>query len=76
MYSYVCLTETIINIISQNTFNLIWEVYATTDNDECTGEGSGHDCDVNAACTNTDGGFTCECNGGWSGDGVTCTGNA
>ena len=32
-------------------------------------------CDTNAACTNTVGSFTCACNNGYSGDGVTCTGN-
>ena len=31
-------------------------------------------CADNAVCTNTDGGFTCECNSGFTGDGVTCTG--
>lgn len=29
-------------------------------------------CDENALCTNTDGSFTCECNDGYSGDGMTC----
>ena len=47
-------------------------VYLTTDYNECNDEGSGHNCDINAACTNTDGGFTCECNDGWGGDGVSC----
>ena len=37
------------------------------DVDECT-VGTGP-CDVNAACTNTDGSFTCECNLGYAGDG-------
>ncbi|MEK6799202.1 MAG: EGF domain-containing protein [Planctomycetota bacterium] len=32
-----------------------------------------HNCDVNATCTDTAGGFTCACNSGYSGDGVTCT---
>jgi sulfatase modifying factor 1 len=31
-------------------------------------------CDVNATCTNTPAGsFTCACNDGYSGDGITCT---
>ena len=32
-----------------------------------------HNCDANAACTNTAGGFNCECNAGYSGDGTSCT---
>ncbi|KAI8500092.1 hypothetical protein Bbelb_224090 [Branchiostoma belcheri] len=40
------------------------------DIDECT---TGTDnCDDDATCTNTDSGFTCACNAGYSGDGVTC----
>ncbi|XP_072016750.1 snaclec purpureotin subunit beta-like [Amphiura filiformis] len=31
-------------------------------------------CDVNATCTATVDSFTCACNAGYSGDGVTCTG--
>ena len=43
-----------------------------TDNDECT---SGtHNCHSNATCNNTDGSFTCACNIGYNGDGVTCQG--
>ena len=43
------------------------------DIDECI---SGTDnCDLNASCNNTDGSFTCTCNTGYSGDGVTCEGN-
>ncbi|XXT15899.1 FG-GAP-like repeat-containing protein [Sorangium sp. So ce429] len=30
-------------------------------------------CDANAACTDTPGSFTCACDAGYSGDGVTCT---
>ena len=42
------------------------------DNNECT---SGtHTCHGNATCANTDGSFTCACNTGYSGNGVTCTG--
>ena len=44
----------------------------SSDIDECV---LGTDnCDENAACTNTAGSFTCACNTGYSGDGVTCTG--
>ena len=33
-------------------------------------------CDENAACTDTDGSFTCECKDGFSGNGTVCQGNA
>ncbi|RKI33261.1 DUF4215 domain-containing protein [Corallococcus sp. AB004] len=42
-----------------------------TDIDECA---AGTDnCNDNASCTNTGGSFTCACNAGYEGDGVTCT---
>ena len=47
-------------------------MYSFSDNNECT-LGT-HNCHANAACTNTDGSFTCACNTGYSGNGVTCTG--
>ena len=31
-------------------------------------------CDENAECTNTDGSYTCACNTGFIGNGVTCNG--
>ena len=40
------------------------------DINEC--ETGGHTCDVNAECTDTDGNFTCECNEGYFGSGMTC----
>ena len=43
------------------------------DVDECA-IGS-HNCHINAQCSNTDGSFTCKCNDGLSGNGMTCTGN-
>ena len=33
-----------------------------------------HNCDNNAACTNTNGSFSCACKIGYSGDGQTCQG--
>jgi cysteine-rich repeat protein len=41
-----------------------------TDIDECTLNTD--NCDANATCTNTPGSFTCACNMGFSGNGVTC----
>ena len=43
-----------------------------TDIDEC--ETDGDECDLNASCMNTPGSFTCACNQGYSGDGLTCNG--
>ena len=43
----------------------------SADIDECAGQSP---CDPNALCTNTLGSFTCECNPGYSGDGMTCYG--
>jgi hypothetical protein len=42
-----------------------------SDVNECTANTD--NCDANAGCTNTSGSFTCKCNSGYSGDGVTCT---
>ena len=47
-------------------------VNVVADIDECI-EGS-HNCDDNAMCNNIDSNFTCACNIGYSGDGLTCTG--
>ena len=41
------------------------------DVDEC--ESDEDNCHENANCTNTVGSFTCSCNPGYTGDGVTCT---
>ncbi len=44
-----------------------------SDFDECNTVGH-NNCDVNAICENTVGGFTCTCNTGYNGDGVSCDG--
>ena len=41
------------------------------DIDECA-SATANNCDANASCTNTDGGFTCACNSGYAGDFTTC----
>ena len=47
------------------------EVGDACDVDECA---AGSDsCDLNATCTNTVGSYSCVCNPGYDGDGVTCT---
>lgn len=49
------------------------DYFTYIDIDECsTGE---HRCDMLAMCVNTDGGYTCNCNPGYSGDGVAGLGS-
>ncbi len=48
--------------------------YFSSDIDECA---AGTDnCSANAVCNDLVGSFDCECNTGFSGDGVTCTGES
>ena len=42
------------------------------DMNECESNDS-NNCDENAQCTNTEGSYTCSCNPGYTGDGVSCT---
>ena len=43
-----------------------------TDVHEC--DTKTHNCSTDALCTNIDGGFTCQCKPGFTGDGYSCTG--
>ena len=47
--------------------------YGILDIDECLEQSP---CDENAVCTNTPGSFTCVCNNGYQGDGITCAGQS
>ena len=47
-------------------------IFVHLDIDECAIDID--NCDSNARCTNTPGSFTCTCNPGYIGDGVTCRG--
>ena len=47
-------------------------VVVCVDIDECI-RGT-HNCHSDATCTNTEASFTCQCNDGYDGDGVTCSG--
>ena len=44
-----------------------------TDVDECS-DASLNDCDVNAVCANSLGGYSCTCEEGYTGDGTECSG--
>ena len=61
---YIYPTETRVILLMLNEFS--------SDIDECT---TGTDnCDARAVCTNTVGSFTCVCQTGYIGNGVTCSG--
>lgn len=46
---------------------------SVTDIDEC--QIGTYQCDDNAACENIDGGYNCNCNPGFFGNGTECNGN-
>ena len=50
---------------------VVYHIMYISDINECEGPSP---CDENAQCANTIGSFTCACNEGYSGDGMTCTG--
>ena len=43
------------------------------DINECS-SGENNNCHENAICTNTLGSFTCQCQNGYTGNGITCNG--
>ena len=54
----------VLSDISQNSLSPVSVV------DECAKK----PCDANAICTNTDGGYSCQCKPGWTGNGKSCAG--
>ena len=57
----------------RNNQKKLLEIVLRTDKNECKEEAT-HNCDTNAKCENTDGGFTCSCNSGYTGNGTVCEG--
>lgn len=57
------------------TFNLfrILLIVSYSDINECSSFNS-NNCSVNAQCTNTAGSYNCSCQGGFTGDGLSCFG--
>ena len=52
---------------------IICLLQSTPDIDECSA-GNSNNCSIDASCMNIDGGFSCICMTGYSGDGFSCTG--
>ena len=48
-------------------------MFQNTDINECANNTS-NNCHVNATCSDTFGSYECQCNDGFTGDGVNCTG--
>ncbi len=55
---------------NHSSFHLL----SLADVDECSQDSP--PCDVNANCTNIEASYICQCNEGYEGDGVNCTGNS
>ena len=57
-------------------FNVFWIrlsfLFRQVDVNECTTDA--HSCNFNAYCNNTSGSYNCNCNPGFSGNGISCTG--
>ena len=48
------------------------DFYVHSDINECKDSDPG--CHANATCTNNPGNFSCSCNSGFTGDGISCSG--
>ncbi len=57
---------------TKNIKNKFEIIFFSSDLDECALKTDS--CDSNANCTNTDGGYSCNCLKGYKGDGFSCTG--
>jgi hypothetical protein len=57
--------------IQSNLQIIFYTFYFIPDINECL---TISPCNGNATCNNTEGSYTCTCNTGYSGDGVTCDG--
>ena len=67
-YALNCLINDLFKILLNYGKTIVF-----ADIDECSGNTD--NCHAQATCTNTIGNFTCACNEGYEGDGVTCTGD-
>ena len=56
----------------QLNYSIVKE-FLSIDINECSSEGD-NNCHDNAICTNTYGSFTCQCQNGYTGNGITCNG--
>ena len=74
LFSYCYIIHIVIFFISwcsEVMFLVFYHIMYISDINECEGPSP---CDENAQCANTIGSFTCACNEGYGGDGMTCTG--
>ena len=65
LYIYIYLSENHHDLIDKMFFTIFPEI------NECVPVSP---CHANGTCNNTEGSYTCTCNTGYSGDGVTCDG--
>ena len=62
-----CTSWYVTNSVVTNLLCILW----TADVDECAGNTD--ICHHNATCNNTEGSYTCSCNTGYTGSGLSCT---